>query len=171
MKFTKTLITSASAVFLLSSSFLVTNTFASENDNDNTNIIINVTKNDFVNFTGTVDTAATAGLSIAEVTNSTTSIGTLGVASNVTGDCDVDFSSENGYKLLNGGVALHGENTYLLSWNSSSIDAANPTVTLSGTSCNLANTALSVVTTGLTPANTIAAGTYSDTIAMTVTTQ
>ncbi len=169
MKFTKTFFTSASAVFLLSSSFLVTSTFAVQTDSSQ--IIINVTKGDFVNFTGTVDSAAAANLSIAEVTNTSTSIGTLGLESNVAGDCTVAFTSTNAYKLMNGPIALHGAGTYSLAWNGSTINATSPSVTIAGTSCNLANTAMSIVTTGLTPANTVVAGTYTDTVSMTVTTQ
>lgn len=162
MKFTHSLI--ASAVLLAASSVAFSAT-------DTTSITINVTKDAYVNFIGTVDTATTATLTLAEVDNFTKTIGDLGLESNTTGTCDVVFASSNDFKLqhdTNAALFLHGAAQYTVDWDGDAVSSGSQTVSFA--SCNKAVGDFDVISPAL-PAGVVTAGTYSDTLTMVVTTQ
>jgi len=162
MNHTKKII--ASAVLLATSSLA----FAAS---DSTSITINVTKDAYVNFIGTVDTNTTKALTLAQVDGVSTAIGDLGLESNTTGGCDVAFSSANTFKLLHDtspGVYLHGAAEYSLGWDGATINSGALTVSLG--SCDKAVADLDFNAPAL-PGGVVTAGIYSDTITMTVTTQ
>jgi len=91
MKFTKSIIASAVLLAITSSSFAI--------ENDSTDITINVTKDEFVNFTGSLAGNVALPLTTADVNGGTEILGDLGVTSNTAGDCTVTFSSANDFKL------------------------------------------------------------------------
>ncbi len=156
MKFTKTLI--AAGLFLASSSSVFAAT-------DSTDIQINVTKDAYVNLIGTA-VGSTNSFLTADIDNATVSLGTLGLESNSQGQCDMTFSSANGYQLkhtTSGATLVNYEISYAGVTNSAT---ATNTVTQS---CNTAATSLDLVSPAL-PA-IVDAGTYSDTVTVTVVTQ
>lgn len=156
MKFTKPLI--ASAVLLLTSSIAFAAT-------DSTNIEINVTNDAFVNLVGTA-VGSTNSFLTADIDNATVSLGTLGLDSNSTGNCDITFSSANGYDL-NHSVTAATLVGYAVSYQGvSNSGVASNTVT---TACTTAASSLDLVSPAM-PA-TIPAGTYTDTLTVTVVTQ
>jgi len=162
MKLTNTLI--ASAVLLATSSVAFAAT-------DTTSITINVTKDAYVNFIGTVDTATTKTLTLAEADNATTTIGDLGLESNTTGTCDVVFTSSNDFKLkhdTNAALFLHGASQYTVNWDGDAVSSGSQTVSLP--SCNKVVGDFDVIMPSL-PVGVVTAGTYSDTLTMVVTTQ
>lgn len=163
MKFTKSIITSA--VFLATSSFA----FAAI---DSTDITINVTKDAYVNLIGSLNSSQTVALTEADVDGGSTVLGALGFESNTTGTCIVSFASANDYKLVHDTLALNLGN-YTLTYAGLSASVAN-TAGNSGNdytaaTCNEAAASLSIANPVL-PA-VITAGTYSDTITITVETQ
>jgi len=162
MTFSKKIITAA--VLAATSSLAVAAT-------DTTEIEINVTKDAFVNFTGTLAGNVTSALSEGDVNGATTVLGTLGTESNTVGGCDIDVSSLNGYRLqhdVDAALYLHGTNTFTVNYAGGAFnDVAAPT--LSFASCNNAATDLSITSPAI--AGVVQAGTYSDTITVTVTTQ
>jgi len=164
MKFTKSIL--ASAVLLTTSSIA----FAAV---DSTDITINVTKDAYVNLIGSLNSSLTVPLTEAAVNGGSTTLGTLGFESNTTGTCNVTFASLNNYKLV------HDTNTALdlgdytltyvgLSGNVSNSAASNGN-DYAAASCNESAANLNIANPVL-PA-VVTAGTYSDTITVTVTTQ
>ena len=155
MKFTKHIL--ASAVLLATSSFAIAAT-------DTTNIEINVTKDAYVNLLGSVlTTNATAILSEVQVNGATTSLGTLGAEANTGGGCLMTFTSANGYKLLHDsvpGLYLHDAGTYTVVHNTAAYS----------TNCNQTASDLSVTFPAIATLP-VRAGTYSDTLTVTVVTQ
>jgi len=157
MKFTKTLI--AAGLLLASSSSV----FAAATDS--TDIQINVTKDAYVNLIGTA-VGSTNSFLTSDIDNATVSLGTLGLESNSQGNCELTFSSANGYQLkhnVSNAVLVDYAISYAGVTNSS---AAANTVTQS---CNTAASSLDLVSPAL-PA-VVDAGTYSDTVTVTVVTQ
>ncbi len=157
MNFTKTLI--AAGILLASSSSV----FAAATDS--TDISINVTKDAYVNLIGTA-VGSTNSFVTSDIDAKTVSLGTLGLESNSQGQCDMTFSSANGYQLkhnTSGATLVNYEISYAGVTNSA---AGANTVTQS---CNTAATSLDLVSPAL-PA-VVDAGTYSDTVTVTVVTQ
>jgi len=162
MNLTNTLI--ASAVLLATSSLAIAAT-------DTTDIEILVTKDAYVNFIGDLQGNVTKTLSLADVNGTTTTLGTLGTESNTTGTCTVDFTSDNDYKMVHdvdAAMFLHGANNYSIDWQNTSITSGNANSVILA-NCNNAASDFKMITPAL-PAVVIA-GTYKDTVHVTVTTQ
>jgi len=162
MKFSNKLITSA--VLFASSSIALAAT-------DSTEIEINVTKDAFVNFTGDLAGNVSRDLSVAEVNGTLTSLGNLGTESNTVGSCDLNITSLNDFKLqhdVNASLYLHGTNQYSINYAGNSFASGSPALTLA--SCNNAASSMQIATPGFDSSN-VQAGTYSDTLTVTVTTQ
>ena len=159
MKFSKKIL--ASAVLMASSSIAFAAT-------DSTDITINVTKDAYVNLTGTLNASTTVNLTEAQVDGATTAVGTLGFESNTVGTCTVAFSSANGYKLVHTTDNTLDLGDYSIAYKgvTNSSAASNDYV---ATTCNEAASDLEISNPAL-PAVVIA-GTYSDTVTVTVTTQ
>ncbi len=156
MKTSRSLI--AAGVLLASSSAALAAT-------DSTDIQINVTKDAYVNLIGTA-VGSTNTFLTSDIDNATVSLGTLGLESNSQGNCDMTFSSANGYQLkhnVTNAVLVDYAISYAGVTNSG---AGANTVTQS---CNSAVTSLDLVSPALP--GTVDAGTYSDTVTVTVVTQ
>ena len=160
MKFTKHIL--ASAVLLASSSVAFAAT-------DTTEIEINVTKDAYVNFIGTLAGNVTKALTLADVDNTTTSLGTLGLESNTTGACVVTFASLNNYKLVHDTNAALNLGDYSITYAGVSNSSASPGNDYTATTCNEAASSMTITSPAL-PA-VVTAGTYSDTLTLVVTTQ
>lgn len=161
MKFTKTIL--ASAVLLATSSFAIAAT-------DTTNIEINVTKDAYVNLTGTLAGGTAVPLTQAEVNGGQTILGTLGTESNTSGSCSVSITSANAYELLHTATSapLHSGAKYSIDWGTDNYSTTNSTGSFS--SCtNLASNFTMNSPSITTPV--VIAGTYSDTLTVIVTTQ
>jgi len=163
MKFSKKIM--SAAVLMASSSIALAAT-------DTTEIEINVTKDAYVNLIGSLAGNVTNALTEAEVDGVSTVLGTLGTESNTVGGCDIDVTSINDYKLqhdVDATLYLHGAANYSVEYAGASFTSgAAPTLSLA--SCQNAATDLSIASPAL-PAGVVQAGTYSDTITVTVTTQ
>ncbi len=159
MKFTKHLI--ASAVLFATASTAMAAT-------DSTTIEINVTKDAYVNLVGNLSGSVVTPLTLAEVDNTTTTLGTLGFESNTTGSCTVTFASAQGYKLVHATDASLDLGAYSIEYAgvTNSAAASNDYV---ATTCNEVASDMTITNPAL-PAVVIA-GTYSDTITVEVTTQ
>ena len=160
MKFTKHLI--ASAVLLATSSLAIAAT-------DSTTIEINVTKDAYVNLIGNLSGNAVTPLTLAEVDNTTTTLGTLGFESNTTGTCTVTFASAEGYKLVHTTDASLDLGDYSIEYAGVTNSAASSGNDYVATTCNEVASDLTITSPAL-PA-VVTAGTYSDTITVEVTTQ
>ncbi len=159
MKFTKNII--ASAVLLATSSLAIAAT-------DTTTVEINVTKDAYVNFVGTLSTSPTVALDVNTLAG-TQSLGTLGIESNTVGTCTVTFASANNYKLVHTVDAALDLGDYTISYAGVSNSAASSGNDYVAATCNEAASSLSITSPAL-PAVVIA-GTYNDTLTMVVTTQ
>ncbi|MGV6860466.1 MAG: hypothetical protein ACWA41_01775 [Putridiphycobacter sp.] len=138
---------------------------------DSTDIEINVTKDEFVNLIGSLAGNTVVPLTEAEVDNTSTVMGTLGTESNVTGGCDIGVSSANTFKLEHttvGGLYLHSAAEYTVGWAGNTFSSTNLTGTFA--SCDNAASNVTINTPAIT-ALPVQAGTYSDTLTVTVTTQ
>jgi len=164
MKFTKHII--ASAVLLATSSFAIAAT-------DTTDIEINVTKDAYVNLIGSLAGNTTAVLTEADVDNTTTTLGTLGFESNTVGTCNVTFASANTYKLVHTVNSALDLGDYTLTYQGLSGAVSNSAASngnaYAAASCNEVAANLDITNPAL-PA-VVTAGTYSDTVTVTVTTQ
>ncbi len=170
MKLTQTII--ASAVLLATTSaFAITD--------DQTDITINVSKDEFVAFTGGLSNPLTSTLSLstADVDGGTHILGDLGVESNTSGDCTVAVTSLNDFKLKHTTAAattfLHGATAqYTLDWSATTNQIASGagTNTFNLTGCDHTDSNL-VMNPPALPIGTILAGTYSDVVTLIVTTQ
>jgi len=138
---------------------------------DTTEIEINVTKDAFVNFIGTLSGNVTRDLAEADVDGATTVLGTLGTESNTVGSCNIDVASNNDFRLqhdVDAALYLHGADNYTVNYGGSTFtDGANGTLTLA--SCNNAASNMSITSPAIS--GVVQAGTYSDTLTITVTTQ
>lgn len=161
MKFTKTAI----AAVLFASSTIA---FAAT---DSTDITINVTKDPYVNLIGSLSTSQDVNLTEADVTSTTTTLGTLGTESNTTGGCDLAITSANDFKLqhdTNAALYLHGASNYSINYEGTSYTSGSAN-TATFTTCNNAASAFNMVSPAIS--GVVLAGTYSDTLSITVTTQ
>ena len=162
MKFTKHIL--ASAVLLATSSFAIAAV-------DTTDIEINVTKDAFVNLIGTLAGNTSVILTETDVNATTTSLGTLGTESNTVGGCDLDVSSLNDFKLqhdVDAALFLHGAAQYTVDYSGTNF-ASGAANTVALASCN--NVASNVAMNSPAIVGVVQAGTYSDTLTVTVTTQ
>lgn len=149
----------SAAVLLASSSLAIAAT-------DTTDIQINVTKDAFVNLIGSAVGSANSFVT-ADVDNATVSLGDLGLDSNSAGDCDMAVSSAQGFKLVHTVDGTKDLGVYSLSYEGTTFTSGN-TNTLTQ-SCNTVASNLDLVHPAL-PAS-VDAGTYSDTVTVTVVTQ
>ena len=163
MTFSKKII--SAAVLMASSSIALAAT-------DSTDIEINVTKDAYVNLIGSLAGNVVTPLSEADVDGATTVLGTLGTESNTVGGCDIDVTSVNDYKLqhdVDAALYLHGAANYTVNYGGSTF-TSGAAGTLSQASCNNPASNLSISSPAI-PAGVVQAGTYSDTLTVTVTTQ
>ena len=138
---------------------------------DSTEIEINVTKDAYVNLTGSLAGNVVSTLSEADVDGTTTVLGTLGTESNTVGGCDIDVSSVNDFKLqhdVDNTLYLHGANNFTVNYASNTF-TSGAAATVSLPSCQNAASNLSITSPALV--GVVQAGTYSDTLTVTVTTQ
>jgi len=160
MKFTQKLI--ASAVLLATSAAAVAVT-------DQTAVTINVTKDAYVNFLGNLNANPTLTIPVANIGPGLV-LGTLGLESNTAGTCDVKITSTNSFKLVHTTNNTLDLGTYSIAAFNHNFLAANTVAQNTKTgSCNQAPA--NVVMNGTVVPSDQAAGTYSDTLTMTVTTQ
>jgi hypothetical protein len=160
MTFSKNIL--ASAVLLATASFATAAT-------DTTTVEINVTKDAYVNFVGSLSTSPSVSLDIITMGGATTTLGTLGIESNTVGTCTVTFASANDYKLVhtvNGALDL---GDYTISYAGVSNSAASSGNDYVATTCNEVASDMTIAHPAL-PA-VVTAGTYNDTVTMVVTTQ
>jgi len=161
MTFTKNIL--ASAVLLATSSLAIAAT-------DTTTVQINVTKNAYVNFIGTLSTSPTVALDVNTLAGTNT-LGTLGLESNTTGTCTVSFASANDYKLVHTVDNTLNLGVYSISYagvTNTSGNSGNDFVSAAG-GCNATASNFDITHPAL-PA-VVTAGTYNDTVTMVVTTQ
>lgn len=157
MKLSNSLI--AAAVLLATSSVALAAT-------DSTTVQINVTEDAFVTLVGTA-LNSTSTFTTAQMDGTALSLGTLGFDSNVTGTCVVDFDSVNNY-ALNHSVSGATLVDYSMTYNGTTV-SDNATNTVNQDCLTATASALSMASTTALPA-TIASGTYTDTVTVTVTT-
>ncbi len=134
---------------------------------DTVDIVINVTKNEFINITGDVGASPTVELLDTEVDGVPATLGSLGVESNVSGDCNINVVSDNTYELLHtvSGTALHGGSPYSVSWAGATFSPSN-TAAINITNCTEAISDVTMINPTMVATE---AGTYSDTLHITVT--
>lgn len=96
------------------------------------------------------------------------SLGGVGVKSNIAGDCDVNFSTTNDYKLSHTTITGEVLTSFSLKYAETTFNRNNSTAVT--TSCNVSPTALTLNPVAVDATRTIEAGTYKDTIIVTVTT-
>ncbi len=162
MTFSKKLL--SAAVLMASSSIALAAT-------DSTDIEINVTKDAFVNLIGSLAGNTSVPLADTDVDGNTTVLGTLGTESNTTGSCDIDVSSLKDYRLehtTQAGLFLHGTDNYTVNYGGQTF-TSGASGTLTQPNCNQVASDLSITSPAL--AGVVQAGTYSDTLTVTVTTQ
>lgn len=162
MTFSKKIITAA--VLMATSSIALAAT-------DTTDIEINVTKDAYVNFTGSLQGNTVNAMSEAQANAATHVLGTLGTESNTVGSCDISIASVQDFKLqhdTDAALFLHGANPYTVNYAGSTFTSgANSALTLA--SCNNAASDLSITSPAIS--GVVQAGTYSDTLTVTVVTQ
>lgn len=148
---------------LLSAAVLVASSSIAMAATDTTNIEINVTKDAYVNLIGSaLTTFADNDLSEAQVDNVTTSLGTLGAETNTVGGCTMTITSANSFRLQHDtdlSLYLHDTATY----------SVNHDLTTYASDCNQVATPISATFPAL-PGGVVQAGTYSDTLTVTVVT-
>lgn len=159
------------AIVLLLSMLAWSSTQAVTND---TEITISHTYTPYVNFTGTAP-GASRFYDNDDIVNFifpvTVNLGTMGLDSNVLGDCDLDFSTLNNFKLRHTVSNQNLANYRILYQGQSFEEANNPQLTIP---CNTAPTDIDFILTGWSLAGfdfLIPAGIYRDVVNVTVTTQ
>ena len=156
---------------LLSAAVLMTSSSIALAATDTTEIEINVTKDAYVNLIGSLSGNTSVALAEADVDNATTVLGTLGTESNTTGSCDITVASLKDYKLEHttaAGLFLHGTANYTVNYGGSTFTSGASSA-LTQPNCNQVPSDLSITSPALP--GVVQAGTYSDTITVTVTTQ
>lgn len=162
MKFSQKVL--SAAVLMASSSIALAAT-------DSTEIEINVTKDAYVNLIGSLAGNVATALAEADVDGATTVIGTLGTESNTVGACDIAISSVNDYKLqhdVDPSLYLHGTSNFIVNYGGTAFTSGS-TNAFTFASCQNAASDLSIESPALV--GVVQAGTYSDTLTVTVTTQ
>lgn len=157
----------ASMLFLMNSSSLHANT-------DSTDITLSHTYVPYVNFTGTAP-GASRFYDNDDLVNFvfpiTVSLGTMGLESNVGGDCDLDFSTQNNFELEHTVIPTSGGD-YTVNYQGQTFNSTNnPTLTIP---CTTIPTDISFVLNNLTIIGFdpfIPSGVFRDVITVTVTTQ
>ena len=140
---------------------------------ESTFIELQVTYDEYVKLVGTV-VGAVKTFSVDDIKPAgnrgpgpTVSVGSLGISSNLTGDCTLNFTTRNNFRLRHL-VSNRRLTNYRLNFNGKRINRRrNTTMTLP---CNSAPTSLDFTATGRFRRN-VASGIYSDTVTIVVTTQ
>lgn len=170
MTFSKKIITAAVLMATSSMAFAI----SSETD-----ITINVTKNPYVSFTGSLVTAPTQALPSGTpgqpgITAAATNIGTLGTESNVPGSCDIEITSvTNDFRLRHSTdptLFLYGANYYDIDYAGHNF-TSGAVNTVNIPSCNNAFAGMPMIINTPAVGGIITAGTYSDTFTVIATTQ
>ncbi len=161
MKFSQKLI--ASAVLLATASFATA-------ADDTATVVINVTKDAYVNFTGNLQSSPTLSVPVASIGPGYV-LGTLGLDTNVSGGCDIAVSSTKGFKLVNTADASEDLGAYTITTFGHTFTGPNTVIqnTKALATCDVADQ--NVVMDGTVVPADQAAGTYNDTLTMTVTMQ
>ena len=155
--------------------FLLTvSAFSTQAATDNTEITLSHTYDPYVNFTGTAP-GASRFYDNGDVYNFIfpvqVNLGTMGLASNVSGDCDLNFSTQNDFKLRHT-VSNDDLADYRIVYRNATYDeTSNPQLSIS---CNTTPTDLDFILVGWSLAGFdafIPAGVYRDIVTVTVTTQ
>lgn len=151
---------------LIASSLVLASSMAFAAETDTTDIQINVTENPFVTLTGSALTQSNS-FAPADMNGANIALGDLGFDSNVSGSCVVDFASANNYELHHG---VSGANLvdYQIDYSGTTI-TDNSANAVTRDCLTATATPLTMASTTALPA-TVIAGTYSDTITVTVTT-
>lgn len=143
-------------------------------DTDSTDITISHTYTPYVNLIGTAP-GASRFYDNDDIVNFifpiTVNLGTMGLESNVSGDCDLDFTTANGFRLLHMVSGQNLANYEVLYEGQSFSQSANPGLTIP---CNTTPTDIDFRILGLSLAGfdfLIPAGVYQDIVTVTVTTQ
>ena len=143
---------------------------------DTTDININVTHAPYVKFIGTAP-GSTRYYGNNDIANwifpSIVNLGTLGLESSVSGNCDINFSTTNNFKLLHT-VSGNRLTRYKIIYHAQDFsETNNPTLTIP---CNTVPTDIEfsptqIVFGNLFPALLIESGVYRDIVTLVVTTQ
>ena len=142
---------------------------------DETDIDISVTHTEYVNFTGTAP-GASRFYDNDDLVNAifpiAVNLGTMGLESNVAGDCDLNFSTLNNFRLLHT-ISNQNLSDYRILYEGQTFDqASNQVLTIP---CNSTPTNLDFILTGgisfvgIDPF--VQAGVYRDIVNVIVTTQ
>jgi hypothetical protein len=140
------------------------------------NLNINITFDPYVKLIGTAP-GATRVYDNDDIANwifpSVVDLGTLGVESNLNGNCNINFSTINNFKLLHEINGAHLTKYKLLYESEEFSEISNPTLILP---CNTSPTIFQFVPTQIVwpnifPSFTMQHGIYEDTVTMVVTTQ
>ncbi|GAA0396087.1 hypothetical protein GCM10009133_01460 [Cocleimonas flava] len=141
---------------------------------DNTEITLSHTYAPYVNFTGTAP-GASRFYDNGDVLNFIfpvqVNLGTMGLASNVSGDCDLDFSTQNNFKLRHTVNNDDLANYRIIYRTVTFEETSNPQLSIP---CNTNPTDLDFILVGWSLAGFdafIPAGIYRDVVTVTVTTQ
>jgi len=160
MKFTKKIL--ASAVLLATSSLAIAAT--------QTAVEINVTKGVYLSFTGSLAASPKLGLNVSDISGGAYTLGDLGFASNIAGNCKIAFSSAHDYTLLHeSGDPSINLGVYILDYAGTTNTAGTNNVYSTTTGCNQANQALTITHDAIP--QTVAQGVYQDILTMEVTVQ
>ncbi len=160
MKFSTKLL--SAAVLMASSSIALAAT---------TTIDLQVTKDAYVNFTGTIDASATlpqAAPGVVGLPAGVTNVGNFGTETNVTGACDLTVTSANDFNLAHSvsGADLY-PSTYSVAWGAEGFGFGDTAAIL--TSCTNAAASLDITTPVVS--TVVPNGLYEDTLTITVAVQ
>jgi hypothetical protein len=97
----------------------------------------------------------------------TISLGGVGVKSNISGSCKVNFSTTNNYKLSHTTIIGEVLTSFSLKYADTTFSRGNTTAVT--TSCNVSPSALTLNPAVVDPDKVIKSGAYKDTIIVTVT--
>ena len=148
---------------LASAAFVILSTSAMA-ATDTKKIDIEVFEESYATLTGTAVDGSTKDLGMADIkAGKPASLGTLGIKSNGHA-CSIAFETVNGFKLMHTEHADLLLKPFRLTYGEETIEAATEVTQ----ECNQANAALRLVAYGETPA-IITAGTYKDTLTITLT--
>ncbi len=137
---------------------------------ESTDILVRVIHDQYVRLTGTV-AGSSRTFSVDDVkppdgSRPWVSLGSLGLESNIAGNCDIDFSTQNNFKLKHT-VSNKRLTRYILKYRNKKIRKNKHTLTMP---CNALPSTLSFKRKGRFRQN-VRSGIYSDVVTITVTTQ
>lgn len=137
---------------------------------ESTDILVRVIHDQFVRLTGTVvGSSRTFSVDDVKPPNGSrpwVSLGSLGLESNIAGNCDLDFSTQNSFKLRHT-VSNKLLTRYIMKYRNKKIRKNKHSLTMP---CNALPTTLSFKRKGKFR-NNVKSGIYADVVTITVTTQ